>query len=218
MRISNNNDNKNIPLLDSMKFGGNVGKNNTRCQSSQKRGAETHIIYQKSNIDVYLKYNKKDNEKIFNSYTNVYSNTQTNFPSNNTYQNFPNINKELSRQKLESVPNSAYNKTKLIKFNNLNNSSQINRQDVNNGGNKPKMLLIGNSDNIFSNVVASKRNKGIVKNKSFGIVNERNNEAKEIENMLNNLISYIPNYESNLDQDEYAKSFKGVKPYKNYIK
>ena len=78
--------------------------------------------------------------------------------------------------------------------------------------------MVGNSDNIFSNVIVSKRNRGIIKNKSFGVVNERNNEAKEIENMLNNLQSYIPNYDSNLKQDEYAKSFKGVKPSKNYNK
>ena len=153
MRISNNNDNKNTPLLELIKFGQNDKIKNARCQSSQKRGAKTHIIYHKSNNDDYLKYNKKENGKIFNSYTNVYSNTYTNFPSNNTYQNFPNINKEIIRKKLESVPNSVLNKTKLIKFNNLNNSSQTNRQNVNNSGNKPKILLVGNSDNIFSNVI-----------------------------------------------------------------
>ena len=217
MRTSHNDsNNKNIPLKELIKFGQNDNLIKARCQSSKKRSAKTNVIYYQNNNDDYYKYIKNEKGKIFNSYSNVYCNTNINVKSNNNeYQNLPNINKEIIKQKIESIPNSALMKTKLIKFNNMENILQTNRPNTNNSVNKPKKLILGNSDNIFSNIIATKRNKKIIKNKSFGIGNERNNEAKEIEDMFNNLKSYIPDYNSNLPQEEYVKPFKGLKSYKS---
>jgi hypothetical protein len=215
LRTSNDSNNKNIPLIELSKFGQNDNLIKARCQSSKKR-TKTNVIYYKNNNDDYYKFIKKDNGKIFNSYSNVYCNTNINLKlNNNAYQNFPNINKEIIRQKIESIPNSALTKTKLIKFNNMDNISQTNKPSTNNSVNKPKKLILGNSDNMFSNIIASKRNKKIIRNKSFGIGNERNNEAREIEDMFYNLQSYIPNYNSNLPQEEYVKPFKNLKSYKS---
>ena len=59
-----------------------------------------------------------------------------------------------------------------------------------------------------------KKNKRITKNKSL-IGCERSHEAKEIENIFNKLQSYIPNYESNLNQQKPIKSFKGFNKISN---
>jgi len=210
-----NYENKNVPILELIKFG--QIDNNVRSQSSKKRNNKTSSLFYKNINEDYYKYNKKDtgNINIFNSYNNVHMNTNTNFQTNKAYHNFPNINKEIIRQKLESIPNTDVSKTKLIKFSNINNMSQTYKTNKNSSGNRPKRLVLGSPENVFSNVIAAKKNKKIMKNKSFGIGNERTNEAKEIENMLNKLHSYIPNYEPNLPQDEIGRSFKGLKPYKN---
>ena len=98
---------------------------------------------------------------------------------------------------MDSFPNEI-NRTKLIKNSNNNKS---NNNSVTFHSNKKKntirtkKLRLRSPDILFSNEVIAKKSKRIKKNKSFGMGYERNNEAKELENLFNKLQSYIPNYE-----------------------
>ena len=141
----------------------------------------------------------------------------TNYQINKGNQNLPYLNKEKVGQKFDSFSNSVINKAKLLKFgnNNINNNvSQTFNSNKNNNNSNPKKLKLGNPDYKLSNTVIPKKKRIITKNKSFGMGYERNSEAKEIENLFYRLQSYIPHYESNLDQDEACKSF-GLNQNKN---
>ena len=217
--LRKNNDSNNMPLLDIFNYV-SIETQKIRCQSSKRRNINSGNLLPKSiNKDNYI-HKKKEPRVLFNSYNSTYTNTNSN-KVNKEYQNFPYLN-EIIGQKADSSPNAVVGKTKLIKFGNNSVNNNFSQAFINNNKNmnshRGKKLRLGNPDNIFSNAIAAKRNKKIVKNKSFGMGFERNNEAKQIENMFNKLQSYIPNYDSNITQDEICKSFKNLQPYKSQNK
>ena len=97
---------------------------------------------------------------------------------------------------MQSIPNLNNNKVNK-------NKSAYNRQ---------KKLRLGNTESSFNSVY--KENKRKI-NKSYRTGNERALEAREIENMFNNLKSYISSYETNLNKDII---FKNIKSHKNQNK
>ena len=205
----------NIPLLDILNYVP-IESQKVRAQSSKKRNISSiNPIYKNLSRDNYIP-NKNDPRLLFNSYNNTYIKTNSNKKLNKEYQNFPYLN-EIIGQKVESLPNSLANKSKLIKFGNSsinNNISQTFNTNNYTNSHRTKKLKLGSPENIFSNAIAVKRKKKIIKNKSVGMGYERSNEAKQIENLFNKLQSYIPNYESNIIQNDIGKSFKKLKPYK----
>ena len=164
-----------------------------RCKSSKKRNNnilnDNYKSVRKEKIDIYdsfyLPYN-------YGSYfNNTYNN---NIRNNNLYQNYPRTKYE--NLKLQSIPNLNNNKVNK-------NKSAYNRQ---------KKLRLGNTESSFNSVY--KENKRKI-NKSYRTGNERALEAREIENMFNNLKSYISSYETNLNKDII---FKNIKSHKNQNK
>jgi len=164
-----------------------------RCKSSKKRNNnilnDNYKSVRKEKIDIYdsfyLPYN-------YGSYfNNTYNN---NIRNNNLYQNYPRTKYE--NLKLQSIPNLNNNKVNK-------NKSAYNRQ---------KKLRLGNPESSFNSVY--KENKRKI-NKSYRTGNERALEAREIENMFNNLKSYISSYETNLNKDII---FKNIKSHKNQNK
>ena len=159
--------------------------NKIRCQSSKRRKINNNNFFYK-NINPEKKSYKNDNI-IINSYIN------NNYKKNKEYKNFPYLN-EI---KMDSFPNEI-NKTKLIKnsYNNISNNTSLTfHVNKKKNTNKSKKLRLRSPDSLFSNEIIVKKSKKIMKNKSFGMGFERNNEAKELENLFNKLQSYIPEYD-----------------------
>jgi len=194
LNILDNNNNNNRKYLLGINYNENEEQTKIRCKSSKKRN-----LYNNNSIFLNDNYKsiKKEKRDIYNSFNlpyNSYSNNTYNFiRNNNLYPNYPKINNE--NLKLESNPNFNNNKAYSIK-----NKSAYNRQ---------KKLRLGNPESPFNSVY--KENKRI-SNKSFRTGNERALEAREIENMFNNLQSYISSYEPNLKKDI---AFKNLKSHKN---
>ena len=177
--------NDNVPLLDILTFSPNENKK-IRSQSSKRRNINNNNFFNK-NINQEKNSFKNDSNIIINSYIN------NNYKKNKEYKNFPYLN-EL---KMDPFPNTI-NKAKLIKnsYNNISNNTSLTfHVNKKKNTNKTKKLRLRSPDTLFSNEVIAKKSKKIMKNKSFGMGFERNNEAKELENLFNKLQSYIPEYD-----------------------
>ena len=191
LNISKNNNRKYILGINNSENEENI---NIRCKSSKKRNNnilnDNYKSVRKEKIDIYDSFYLPYNHGSY--FNNTYNN---NIGNNNLYQNYPRINNE--NLKLQSIPN--FNNNKANK-----NKSAYNRQ---------KKLRLGNPESSFHSVY--KENKRKI-NKSFRTGNERALEAREIENMFNNLQSYISSYEQpNLNKDII---FKNLKSHKNQNK
>ena len=191
LNISKNNNRKYILGINNSENEENI---NIRCKSSKKRNNnilnDNYKSVRKEKIDIYDSFYLPYNHGSY--FNNTYNN---NIGINNLYQNYPRINNE--NLKLQSIPN--FNNNKANK-----NKSAYNRQ---------KKLRLGNPESSFHSVY--KENKRKI-NKSFRTGNERALEAREIENMFNNLQSYISSYEQpNLNKDII---FKNLKSHKNQNK
>ena len=190
-----NNNNSNGKYLLKINFGENEEQVKKRSKSSKKRNLiNNNSIFLNDN---YYKSIKKEKRDIYNSFNLPYN--------HNTYNNFNfirnnNLYQKINNERLESIGN-FNNKV----YPNKNKSVYNNRQ---------KKLKLGNQELPFNSIYI-KENKRIVSHKPFGIVNERAAEAREIENMFNNLKSYISSYESNSNKDIL---FKNLKSHKNQNK
>ena len=191
LNINKNNNRKYILGINNSENEENI---NIRCKSSKKRNNnilnDNYKSVRKEKIDIYDSFYLPYNHGSY--FNNTYNN---NIGNNNLYQNYPRINNE--NLKLQSIPN--FNNNKVNK-----NKSANNRQ---------KKIRLGNPESSFNSVY--KENKRKI-NKSFRTGNERALEAREIENMFNNLQSYISSYEQpNLNKDII---FKNLKSHKNQNK
>ena len=197
--LKKNNDYKNTPLLEILNYGTSNDKKKTRCQSSKKGSINNLKLFHNNKINVNYtnsnatdKKKKRDSKIIINSYNNTYINT--NYQMNREYNNFPFIDKDIIGHKLETVSNFAKNRN--MKKTGYNKSNHI-EQTYNNTDRikKIKDAKIGSKDNLlFSNAVIAKKSNKMFQNKNIGIGYERNNEAKQIQNLYNKLQSYIPQY------------------------
>ena len=189
------NKNRNQPILGMLNYGFNEDFS-IRSQSSKRRNASNNNIPFNRNI-IREKVNSAKKENLYISYNNnyIYNNTFTNFHSksqnnNRVGQNFP----KLNDQKLESIPSYDNKAVKLINFSGINNNiSQNYTTKRNDKIIMHKKIKLG-TQGFSPNGMMLKKNNRIMKNKSLRIVNERTNEARELEKMFNNLQSYIPHY------------------------
>ena len=145
---------------------------------------------------------------------------QLNNKTNRTYSSFPQINKELSGNKI--IPNNYnYFKTKEIKL----NENALIKKFVNQGPkvaayvNKPKKVLLTNQNNIPPNTII-RRNRGnnTIKKNLFGNQSEKGKRVKKYENMYNsNNQFYIPSYLKVKDEEKY-KSWRNINVNKSPLK
>ena len=202
--LRKNNNYKGIPLLDLL---GYTNENySKRSQSSKKRNIHNNILF-KNNINQENNSYKNEDKLFMNSYIN------TNYQMNNGYQILPYVKNEITSKMVDFLPNNSINKTKLINHENIN--PQIFNSNKNRNLSTCKKLKLASPDNLFFNTFISKKDKRIMKNKSFGIIYERSNEAKDLENLFNKLQSYIPSYKEKNLPEEIEKSFKDSKIYKS---
>ena len=169
-----------------------------------------------SNNDLVL----KDNININNISKEKFSKTFYN-PSKKDNNNINNIKMNFRKNNNDNDNRDESNQLKGKKFANVNNliiNKMISQNQKFENLNKNQKTLFKSDDYNINNIISfnseeERRRMG----KHYKILNERNIEAQRIQKMVNNLRSYIDNYNNNLEEFNNTARNTSYKNGKNYI-
>jgi len=148
----------------------------------------SNIINKEKFSKTFYNYSKKDNNNIHN--------IKMNFRNNNNSNDNRDESSKLKGKKFTNVNNFILNKMISQNQKNVFKSGDYNINNI-----------------ISFNSEEERRRKG----KHYKIFNERNIEAQRIQKMVNNLRSYIDNYNNNLEEFNNTTRNTSYKNGKNYI-
>ena len=181
--------------------------------------------------EIFKKINTKNNKNVENLSLNKLTSNNENILKDNINNN---INKEKFSKTFYNYSQKDNNNINNIKMNFRNNNSNdkrnessqfkgkkftnVNNYILNKMISQNQKTAFKNSDYNINNIISfnseeERRRKG----KHYKILNERNIEAQRIQKMVNNLRSYIDNYNNNLEEFNNTTRNISYKNGKNFI-
>ena len=199
-------------------------------KNGKDKSIEKNVIVKN---EIFKKINTKNNKNIENLSLNKLTSNNDNILKDNINNN---INKEKFSKTFYNYSQKDNNNINNIKMNfrNKNNNSNdkrdessqfkgkkftnVNNYILNKMISQNQKTAFKNSDYNINNIISfnseeERRRKG----KHYKILNERNIEAQRIQKMVNNLRSYIDNYNNNLEEFNNTTRNISYKNGKNFI-
>ncbi|CRH03062.1 conserved Plasmodium protein, unknown function [Plasmodium relictum] len=202
--INSNNDNKNNDQIKEMKH-----TNSNHNLVNDKNNTNNDLKNKNLNNDIFnsscndennfdLKIKKKKNNNNNNNNNNIFNNSSTIINNNNIDSSNNNKNK-LN----ENINNYENNKNKIDdnKKKNTSNITNDNNNDYDNNTNRNRMHYLNVKDTMNKNT-----NMANIYNRNAYI----NNENTRKNNIINNLINYVPLLNKNGDNENVIKGMKTV--------